>query len=178
MEIWVGLSFNIKLIIILRGRKMPQISKGGKFVFGWSIINPKGYVKIPEITFNEYGLSTDENVILFSGSKTSGGFCVSNRTLINKSIIKGLFVEHPEINDYSLNEGDCVKYKGRLYSWSKIHPEGILRLFPHTMKLFSVKPGDKPLSIRGSNIAFVLAVKGPIIEAANRYGGIIDEYLC
>ena len=157
---------------------MPQIAKGGKFVFGWSIINPKGCVKIPETTFNEYVLTTDENVILFSGSKTSGGFCVSNRTLINKSIIKRLFDEHPEIDDYSLNEGDSVKYKGRLYSWSKIHPGGILRLSPHTMELFGVRPGDKLLSIRGSNIAFVLAVKGPIIEAANRYNGVIEEYVC
>jgi len=157
---------------------MPQISKGGKFIFGWSIISPEGYVKIPETTFNEYILSTDENVILFSGSKTSGGFCVSNRTLINKSIIKSLFVEHPEINDYSLNEGDCIRYKGRLYSWSKIHPGDILRLSPHTMELFGVRPGDRLLSIRGSNIAFVLAVKGPIIEAANNYNGIIEEYIC
>lgn len=157
---------------------MPQIAKGGKFVFGWSIINPEGCVKVPEMIFNEYGLSTDKNVILFSGSKKSGGFCVSNRTLINKSIIKGLFVELPEINDYSLNEGDCVKYKGRVYCWSKIHPEGILRISPHTMEQFSVIPGDRLLSIRGSNIAFVLAVKGPIIEAANRYNGIIEEYLC
>ena len=157
---------------------MPQISKGGKFVFGWSIINPEGYVKIPEMTFNEYSLSTDKKVILFSGSKTSGGFCISTRALINKSIIKGLFDEHPGIYNYSLNEGDCVNYKGRLYSWSRIHPDGIIRLFPHTMEIFSVKPGDRLLSIRGSNIAFVLAVKGPIIEAANRYEGIIEEYIC
>jgi hypothetical protein len=46
------------------------------------------------------------------------------------------------------------------------------------MELFGVRPGDKLLSIRGSNIAFVLAVKGPIIEAANRYNGVIEEYVC
>ncbi len=157
---------------------MPQIAKGGKFVFGWSIINQDGHVKIPEMTFNEYHLSSDEKVILISGSKISGGFCVSNFTLMKNSIMKGLFIEHPEIKEYSNKEGDCVKFKGRLYCWLNMSPVGILKLPEYTMNAYNIKPQDKLLSIRGSDIAFVLAVKGPLIEAANNFIGVIDEYYC
>ena len=157
---------------------MPQIAKGGKFVFGWSIINTEGCVKIPEMTFKEYNLSTDNNAILISGSKKSGGFCVSNYSLMKKSIMNGLFTEHPEIKDFAFTEGVCIKYKGRLYCWVKIGSKGIIKLPEHTMKSFNLKPNDKLLSIRGSDIAFVLAAKGPLIEAAINYEGVIDEYKC
>jgi len=157
---------------------MPQIAKGGKFIFGWSTVSLTGCVKIPEMTFNEYNLSTDRNVILISGSKKSGGFCVSNYTLMRPSIMNGLFLEYPEIKDYSCKEGECIKFKGRLYCWIKLQPEGVIKLPDYTMKSFDIKPGNKLLSIRGSNIAFVLAVKGPLIEAANNYKGVIDEYNC
>ena len=157
---------------------MPQIAKGGKFIFGWSVINPEGCVRIPKMTFQEYDLSAHNAAILSSGSKKSGGFCVSNYTLMNGSIMRGLFLEHPEIEEYSIGDGECIKYKGRLYCWTKIHPEGILKLPVHTMKTFGVQPADRLLSIRGSNIAFVFAVRGPIIEAAKNFKGVIEEYRC
>jgi hypothetical protein len=157
---------------------MPHISKGGKFIFGWSVINSNGCVKIPEMTYDEYKLSTDNNVILISGSKKSGGFCVSNYTMLKDSIMSGLFSEYPEIKEYSSKEGECKKYKGRLYCWLKIGPDGIITLPSHTMKSFCIKPDDRLLSIRGSDIAFVMAVKGPIIDAANEYQGTIDIFKC
>ncbi|MBN1295062.1 MAG: hypothetical protein JXB48_24725 [Candidatus Latescibacteria bacterium] len=67
-------------------------------------------------------------------------------------------------------------YKKRLYCWLKINTEGILKLPGRTMKSFAIKPGDRLLSIRGSNVAQVFAVKGPIITAALEYKGMIDEY--
>ncbi|NLD91898.1 MAG: hypothetical protein GX639_04425 [Fibrobacter sp.] len=157
---------------------MPQIAKGGKFIFGWSIISSEGCVKIPEMTFNEYNLSIEQNVILISGSKISGGFCVSNYSLMKSSIMNGLFLEYPEIREYSIREGNCIKFKGRLYCWVKLQSDGIIKLTDYTMESFNIKPGNKLLSIRGSNIAFVLAAKGPLIEAANNYKGSIDEFIC
>ncbi len=155
---------------------MPQIAKGGKFVFGWSIISQKGCVKIPEAVYQEYHLYTDDKVILISGSIKSRGFCVSNYTLMKRTVFNALFTDHPEIKDYSSDEGHCIMYKKRLYCWLKINPEGILRLPDQTMKSFAVKPGDRLLSIRGSNVAQVFALKGPIVTAAVNYEGIIDEY--
>lgn len=121
---------------------MPQIAKGGKFVFGWSIINESGCVKIPEMTFNEYRLSISQNLILISGSKISGGFCVSNYALMKDSIMSGLFTENPKIKDCSFNEGECIKFKGRLYCWIKNNPDRIIKLTAQAMSSFGVKPGD------------------------------------
>ncbi len=155
---------------------MPQIAKGGKFVFGWSIINPDGRLRIPEMAHEEYHLSNGSAAVLFSGSKKSGGFCVSNHALMKDSVFTELFIQHPGLHDHSLDEGACVRYKGRHYCRVTLHPGGIISLPAHTMRSFSIKPGDRLLAIRGSNIAFVLAVKGPLIEAATRYKGTIDEY--
>jgi hypothetical protein len=49
-----------------------------------------------------------------------------------------------------------------VFGWSRILP-------PHTREIYNVKPGDDLLSIRSSNIAIGLAIKGPIIEEARKH---------
>ena len=44
------------------------------------------------------------------------------------------------------------------------------------MKCLNVKVGDKLLVIRSSDIAFTMGVKGSLIEKANGYRGIIEEF--
>lgn len=156
---------------------MPQINKGGKYVFGWSPLTEDLCIKIPDEVILEYDLLKEGKLILISGSKTSGGFVVSRLDLIKQSIMKGLIVDYPDIGDYSLPEGKCLKYKGRYYCWVKINTNGNLKLPAETAKCFDVRKNDKLLSIRESNIGFVLAVKGPIVERANKYEGTIEEYL-
>jgi hypothetical protein len=50
-----------------------------------------------------------------------------------------------------------------------ISADGQLVLHEGTMKAFGIKPGDNLLSIRSSNIAIGMIVKGPIIEVAKRH---------
>lgn len=157
---------------------MPQLTKGGKFVFGWSIVGKDGCIQIPEEVILEYELFKEDEVILISGSKSSGGLVVSRLGLINQSIMKGLLSDYPEFENYSLPEGKPVKWKGRHYCWVNISKKGVIKLPPKTAICYNIKENDKLLSIRGSNIAFVLAVKGPIIEKANDYTGKIEEYIC
>ncbi|BDZ72201.1 hypothetical protein [Methanobacterium petrolearium] len=157
---------------------MPQLVKGGKFVFGWSKIGKEGCVQIPDDVIREYGLHGEDKLILLSGSKTSGGFAVSRQKLIEQSIMKGLLLDHPEFKNYSLPEGRPVKWKGRHYCWVNINKHGILKLPLETLNCFNIKEGDKLLSIRGSNKACVFVVKGPIVETAINYKGVIKEYQC
>ncbi|KAF5059013.1 MAG: hypothetical protein KO318_02685 [Methanobacterium sp.] len=157
---------------------MPQIAKGGKFVFGWSQVGEDGCIQIPEEVMLEYQLFKEDKVMLISGSKSSGGFVVSTLNLLNQSIMKGLIEDYPEFEDYSLPEGKPVKWKGRYYCWAGINQQGIIKLSPETAGCFDIEENDKLLSIRGSNIGFVLAVKGPIIEAAKKYKGNIKEFIC
>ena len=58
---------------------MPQLNKGGKFVFGLSVINPDLTIHIPPQALLEYDALRDGKVIIFTGSKITGGFCVTTR---------------------------------------------------------------------------------------------------
>ena len=47
---------------------MPQIGKGGKYVFGWSLIQPSGKILIPKEAYDEYEFDDCQKIILLSGS--------------------------------------------------------------------------------------------------------------
>lgn len=150
---------------------MPQLSKGGKYIFGWVKIRPDGEVPVPEETIREYGIQSDEKVILISGSKASGGFVVARRSNLEHSSLSGILSGNPDLTRFETKPGMTIPYKGRLYCW--VHQyEGILSLSTETMGIFSVEPGDNLLVIRGSNLAFVCAKKGPIVEKARKFPGI------
>ena len=145
---------------------MPQISKGGKYVFGWSRIGADGEVLIPPEAMREYHRRPHERVILISGSRASGGFVVSKKSWLEESAISQVLTNNPELTKFQIEEGRTIKFKGRLYGWARIHDNGLLILPAHTLATFQIKPGDCLLSIRGSDIAFVMGVKGPLIEKA------------
>lgn len=152
---------------------MPQISKGGKYVFGWSKIREDGGVVIPGEAVQEYHLEPGEKVILISGSKTTGGFLVAKMSMIEGSEISDVLVKNPALAHFQMEEGKTIRYKGRLYSWANLRTHGLIVLPEHALSTFTIKPGDCLLSIRGSNLAFVLGVKGPIIEAARKHPEIM-----
>lgn len=56
---------------------MPQMNKGGKFVFGESVIRPDGWVRLPPQAAEEYRIASEGKVYLFTGSKMTGGSCLS-----------------------------------------------------------------------------------------------------
>ena len=53
---------------------MPQMNKGGKFVFGESVIRPDGWARLPPQAAEEYRIASEGKVYLFTGSKMTGGF--------------------------------------------------------------------------------------------------------
>jgi hypothetical protein len=64
---------------------MPQIVKGGKYIFGWSRVGDNGEIRIPPEAFQEYDLKKYENLILIPGSKRSGGFGLTSIEKLKKS---------------------------------------------------------------------------------------------
>ena len=52
---------------------MPRMNKGGKFIFGKSVIRDDGTVQIPTQAMEEYGITLEKKVYLFTGSKVTGG---------------------------------------------------------------------------------------------------------
>ena len=45
---------------------MPQLNKGGKFVFGISVIGNHNVIQIPEQALLEYGVEKEGKVIIFT----------------------------------------------------------------------------------------------------------------
>lgn len=155
---------------------MPQLNPGGKFVFGRSMICRDGTIQLPEQALKEHGITQEGKVCLFTGSKSTGGFCVTRKGLLKPSKLGHILTDLPQLSEYSANIGDFIHYKGRFYCWTHISEDGRLRLSGEMMRFLTLKPEMKLLSIRSSDIAFTMGAKGPLIERAERFSGEIPEY--
>ena len=145
---------------------MPQLEKGGKFVFGISVIGHGGKVKIPPAAFNEYGLSDAESAILMNGSRTSGGFVLTTKRLIGSSLLADIIYRAPGLVDYSLPEGETISYKNRQFGRTSISDAGFIVLSPKALSAYHLNIGDLLVAVRGSNTGITFIVKGPIWELA------------
>ena len=90
--------------------------------------------------------------------------------------MNGLFGLYPQFEEYETNEGELKPYKGGLYGWLSISEHGVIQLTEELLRAFQLTVGQKLLSIRSSDIAFVMGAKGPLIERANCYKGDIEIY--
>lgn len=66
---------------------MPQMSKGGKYIFGWALIRENGQVIFPVPAVEEYKLHQEQYIYIVSGSKQTGGFCVMSEPLLSRSTL-------------------------------------------------------------------------------------------
>lgn len=155
---------------------MPQMNKGGKFIFGISILRSDLSVHIPHQAIEEYAIASEGKVILISGSKKTGGFIVTRKGLLYASKIGNILRDTPALCDYTLNEGEFVKYKGRKYCWCNISEEGVLNFTVQMMHDLDIHTGAKFLAIRSSDIAFCMGIKGPLLEKAEEYCGDIPVF--
>ncbi len=154
---------------------MPQMTKGGKYIFGWSEIGENGELIFPIMAVEEYKLKKEDYIYIISGSKQTGGFCVLTEPLLSNSKLKNILEENPNLADRSLREGELILYKGRKYAWLTLKDNSI-HLSNQLMKDLEIKVGDRLLSIRSSNIAFTMGVRGSLIDKANKYKGRIEMY--
>lgn len=155
---------------------MPQLNPGGKFIFGWSVIAPDGRVRLPEQAVREYGLAEEKHVYLFTGSGSTGGFCVTRKGLLGRSRLSHILEELPQLKNYTGDEGAFLPYKGRSYCWTPVTGGGELILSEEMRKVLGLSLGGKLLSIRSSDIAFTMGAKGPLLERAEGYLGEIPVY--
>lgn len=155
---------------------MPQIAKGGKFVFGWSRVREDGGVCLPAQAVAEYAIASEGRAILFTGSKSTGGFCITRKGLWLPSKLGFLLDGMPELADYTIPAWTWVRCKGRSYCWAPITEDGALTIVPETLSFLRIARGDDLLSIRSSDIAFTMGHHGPLIQRARAYEGTIDVY--
>ena len=124
---------------------------------------------------DEYNLQEETYIYIVSGSKQTGGFCVMTEPLLSHSKLKNILKENPSLAKRSLREGELITYKGRKYGWLALNKSAVY-LSDDLMKILEIKVGDKLLAIRSSDIAFTMGVKGSLIEKANDYREIIEEF--
>ena len=155
---------------------MPQMNKGGKFIFGKSLIRDGGIIQFPEQAIKEYDIASEGKIYLMTGSKKTGGFCVTRKGLLAASKLGHILNDNPELRDYSSKEGEFIKYKGRAYSWIKINVDGKIFLSDEVMQFLKLKTGMKLLSIRSSDIAFTMGAFGPLLEESFKHETEIEVY--
>ena len=155
---------------------MPQMNKGGKFIFGKSLIREDGVIQFPEQAIREYDITVEGRVYLLTGSKSTGGFCVTRKGLLERSQLGHILVETPELKDYSAKQGEFIKYKGRSYSWVDIADDGKIILTNEMLSFLNIEPGMKLLSIRSSDIAFTMGAYGRLVEESIKHEDEIPAF--
>lgn len=91
---------------------MPQMNKGGKFIFGKSLIREDLTIHLPPQALSEYNATMEGKVYLFTGSKITGGFCVTRRGLLKPSKLGHILIDNQALQNYQTAEGEFIKYKG------------------------------------------------------------------
>lgn len=155
---------------------MPQLNKGGKFIFGKSLIRDDLTIRLPAQAVDEYGIASEGRVYLFTGSKSTGGFCVTRKGLLQSSQLGHILAENPKLRDYLVAEGEFVPYKGRSYCWANISEDGIIQFTHDILRFLNLQEGMELLAIRSSNIAFTMGAKGPLLARAKAYPGEIPVF--
>jgi len=143
---------------------MPQLSPGGKYVFGWAML-AGNRVPLPSEACDEYGLVNGILVILLSASRTSGGFSVSTPELLHGSYLYGI------ANTAASHSGRIVRYKQHLclQTWLQ---GGCVELADSAFRAFGLEGIERLLVIRGSNLALDMAARGPLVERAAKHKNI------
>ena len=148
---------------------MPQIAKGGKYIFGWSKPGKNGRIVIPPEAVEEYGMTQYEKVILIPGSKRSGGFGLTAIELLKDSPIASLVQKDPRLAKFQSPEGNPIDINKKTYSWVRMEKNGVIIVPWETLKKFGIQPGDSLLVVRGSGLAIGFVVRGPIVEEARNH---------
>lgn len=143
---------------------MPQLVKGGKFIYGLSKVSPEGSIAVPPQAMQEYGFRNGDDVIIMSGSRTSGGFGLTRRDIIEKSSLALIIDTLPHLFDYSIAEFEIVTDKARSYCRTKIQNDGCIIVPLDTLSRFGINSGDLLAAGRGSRLSIAFIVRGSIME--------------
>jgi hypothetical protein len=128
---------------------MPQLVKGGKWVFGWVMVGRQKELTIPPRAQEEYGFECGEDVVFLPGSRSSGGFGLSTPRLLGQMTDR----MQPRI----LERGQ-VGENGQF-----VAPQGL-----------GLRPGDRLLAVRGSGRALGFVARGRIYDEALKHPELAD----
>ena len=147
---------------------MPQLVKGGKHAFGWSVVGARGEIVLPPDAVKEYGFRESERLVLVPGSRTSGGFGLGQPAALAESPIGAGLAAHPERFVDRAKAGEIIEQGSRLFGRAELR-RGRIEVPKKALEAYGIHAGDRLLVIRGSGRALGFAVRGPIVEEAKRH---------
>lgn len=131
---------------------MPQLVKGGKWLFSWSAVSQNREIRIPPDAYHKYGFQPGETVLVFRGSRRSGGFSLGKLDKLENSPLQT-----------------------RSIGQTRIGKDGLAMLIPE----LGVQPDERLLAVRGSGLALGFIQYGLIYEEALKHPEIekfvVDE---
>lgn len=139
---------------------MPQLERGGKYVFGWSVLRPDRSVPLPPEAVIEYALPPNGSVVVMSGSKTSRGMRVGTAARLEGTVLD-------PASAIPCGDG-LARLKQALVATAAI-ADGVMTVPAAALDAFGLAAGDRLLVIRGSNLAFVMAQTGPLVEIGRKH---------
>jgi hypothetical protein len=151
---------------------MPQLVKGGKYIYGWTRIHPDGRIRVPDEAFLEYHFSIKEVIILMSGSRTSGGFSVNRPERLQASEIGQRImrlINLPEASHSFPSPGSQVfKSGGRIVTQVILEDGMNFRLSDELINTLGLMVGNNLLVGRGSGLGLTFIAQGRIFKEALR----------
>lgn len=152
---------------------MPQLLKGGKYIFGWTMINEDYKARVPDETYNEYNFTETEKLIILSGSRSSGGFSlITPNSIINSKLSKDIIrlVGYQKEKDlFTVDKLKIIKQGERLLSWTSLDEKKYFRLSLEIIFSLNLSIGDRLLVGRGSGLGPAFIAKGTIFEEALKH---------
>jgi len=152
---------------------MPQLVKGGKYVFGWSHVSKSGRICIPGEAREEYRFQLSDKIIIMSGSKTSKGFSVTKTDLIKDCVIYNKLSAYSDLIHFQKLANGYIRDKDRIYTWSEIDREGCFSINEEVLNLYHVKPKENVLVGRGSGYALAFIKTGSIVKEALKHSELM-----
>jgi hypothetical protein len=157
---------------------MPQLVKGGKYIFGWTRLNHDLSIRVPDETFDEYHFKDTDTLIIMSGSKSSSGFSVAAPgSIINSKMsekITQLTGYKQETDSFKINRLEIIKIGKRFISWTSLDQDKYFRLSIELVTLFNLEIGCNLLVGRGSGIGPAFIAKGIIYQEALKHRNLLE----
>ena len=145
---------------------MPQLVKGGKYIFGWSHVSDTGKICIPEEAKDEYHFRPFDKIFIMSGSKTSKGFSITKTELIKDSVIYQKLSTYKKLIYFQELPNGYIKDKNKILTWSELDAGGCFQLSEDILKQYDVNLKDNVLVGRGSGFALAFIKTGSIVKEA------------
>lgn len=152
---------------------MPQLAKGGKYIFGWTRINKNYKIRIPDEAYDEYEFTRTDKLIILSGSKSSGGFSIiTPNSIINSKLSKDIVRSlgyNKETNSFRTNSLEIIKHGERLVSWTSLDKNKYFATSSVLLALLKINIGDILLVGRGSSLGPAFIGRGAIYKQALKH---------